>query len=225
MFIGYRSRITVPNPRINRITATAAITLCVGAISLAHALSSDRSQPMRIDANYQKSTQSKTGKANDPDITQLDGNVKIIQGSMKIDAGHATVYQNPSGVADAKGDVGGITRIVFTGKPARMQQVHDGDCRLMTAEAATIDYDNVSGIATLTGNVTVVQKDKGEFHGQNMVYNTNTGDMESGSKSPGSRVHMVIQPKEKTPADTSSGNCGYPGVAKPGKANKSASGH
>lgn len=226
MFIGYRSRIIAPTRRLRHlVTILTAATLLGGLVSIAYALSSDRDQPMHVDADYQKSVQSKTGKADDPDITHLDGNVKIVQGSMKIDANHATVYQNPSGVADAEGNVGGITRVVFTGNPAHMQQVHDGDCRLMTAQAETIDYDNVTGIATLTGNVTLVQKDKGEFHGQNMIYNTNTGDMESGNKSPSSRVHMVIQPKEKTPAAASTGNCGYPGTAKPKKTKKSSVDH
>jgi len=212
MFIRFRSRIIARIPRAERIAAILALIL-LGMAPAASALQSDRSQPMAIDAHYQKSTLSRTGKAGDPDILRYDGNVAISQGSMKINADHATVYQNPSGVADANGDVGGITRIVFTGKPAHMRQVHDGDCRLMTAQADRIDYDNVSGIAKLTGNVTVVQKGKGEFHGQNMTYNTNTGDMESGSKAPDSRVHMVIQPKDKSPAGKRGDNCGYPKAA------------
>jgi lipopolysaccharide export system protein LptA len=163
----------------------------------AFALSTDRSQPMNLDANYQKSTQSRTGKAGDPDITQLDGNVVMAQGSMQAHADHATIYRNPSGVADANGDTGSLTRVVLTGKPAHLQQVHDGDCGLMTADADTIDYDNLTGIALLTGDVTVIQHGKGEFHGQRMRYNTNTGEMESGDASPSSRVHMVMQPKSQ----------------------------
>jgi len=112
---------------------------CLLVASNAFALSSDRNQPMLIDANYQKSTQSRTGKAGDPDITKLDGNVVVTQGSMKAHADHATIYKNPSGVADKNGSVGGITRVVFTGKQAHLQQVHDGDCGLMTADANTID--------------------------------------------------------------------------------------
>ena len=186
--------------------------------SQAFALSSDRSQQMLIDANYQKSTQSQTGKAGDPDITKLDGNVIVTQGSMKAHADHATIYKNPSGVADKNGTVGGITRVVFTGKQAHLQQVHDGDCGLMTADADTIDYMNSSGIATLTGAVVVVQKGKGEFHGERMIYNTNTGEMESGELSSSSRVHMVMEPKSEQAATTSD-NCGFPlGKAKPKKA-------
>jgi len=178
--------------------------------SNAFALSSDRGQPMLIDANYQKSTQSQTGKAGDPDITKLDGNVVVTQGSMKAHADHATIYKNPSGVADKTGNVGGITRVVLIGKQAHLQQVHDGDCGLMSADASTIDYLNATGIATLTGAVVVVQKGKGEFHGEHMTYNTNTGEMESGDLSATSRVHMVMEPKSEQAATATPNNCGYP---------------
>jgi len=197
------------------------ILLLAGLLSASHAfaLSSDRNQPMLIDANYQKSTQSQTGKAGDPDITKLDGNVVITQGSMKAHAEHATIYKNPSGVTDKEGKVGGITRVVLTGKQAHLQQVHDGDCGLMSADANTIDYLNATGIATLTGAVVVVQKGKGEFHGEHMTYNTNTGEMESGDLSATSRVHMVMEPKGEQAAAASENNCGYPaGKAKAKKA-------
>ena len=188
----------------------------------AFALGSDRSQSMLIDANYQKTTQSQTGKAGDPDITKLDGNVVVTQGSMKAHADHATIYKNPSGVADKSGNVGGITRVVLVGKQAHLQQVHDGDCGLMNADADNIDYLNGSGIATLTGNVVIVQKGKGEFHGEHMTYNTNTGEMESGDMSSTSRVHMVMEPKSEQPAAQTADNCGFPAGKSKAKPAKSA---
>ncbi|HTI96573.1 MAG TPA: lipopolysaccharide transport periplasmic protein LptA [Rudaea sp.] len=193
-------------PNHNPIRLAAACAALVLAQS-AFALSTDRSQPMNIDANYQKSTQSRTGKAGDPDITQLDGNVVMAQGSMQAHADHATIYRNPSGVADANGNTGSLTRVVLTGKPAHLQQVHDGDCGLMTADADNIDYDNLTGIALLTGNVTVIQHGKGEFHGERMRYNTNTGEMESGDSSASSRVHMVMQPKSEQPKPAANADC------------------
>ncbi|MGH8091479.1 MAG: lipopolysaccharide transport periplasmic protein LptA [Rudaea sp.] len=193
-------------PNHNSIRLAAACAVLVLAQS-AFALSTDRRQPMNIDANYQKSTQSRTGKAGDPDITQLDGNVVMAQGSMQAHANHATIYRNPSGVADANGNTGSLTRVVLTGKPAHLQQVHDGDCGLMTADADNIDYDNLTGIALLTGNVTVIQHGKGEFHGERMRYNTNTGEMESGDSSASSRVHMVMQPKSEQPKPAANADC------------------
>jgi lipopolysaccharide export system protein LptA len=190
--------------------------------SNAFALNSDRQQSMYIDANYQKTTQSQSGNASDPDITHLDGNVVMTQGSMKAHADHATIYKNPSGVADKNGAVGGITRVVMTGKQAHMQQVHDGDCSLMTADADNIEYQNESGIATLTGSVVVVQKGKGEFHGERMIYNTNTGEMESGDLSSTSRVHIEMEPKSEQPAQKTSDNCGFPAGKPKAKAKPAA---
>lgn len=191
------------NSPIRLITFAAAVCLAQAAFGL----STDRSRPMNIDANYQKSTQSRTGKAGDPDITKLDGNVAMTQGSMQAHADHATIYRNPSGVADANGNTGSLTRVLMTGKPAHLQQLHDGDCGLMTADADTIDYDNLTGVALLTGNVTVIQHGKGEFHGERMRYNTNTGEMESGDASPSSRVHMVMQPKSQQPKTAANADC------------------
>jgi len=188
----------------------AATLTALGLAADAFALGSDRSQSMYIDAHYQKTTQSQTGKAGDPDITHLDGDVVMTQGSMKTHADHATIYKNASGVTDKNGTAGGITRVVLTGKQAHLQQVHDGDCSLMTADADTIDYLNDSGLATLTGHVVVVQKGKSELRGERMTYNTNTGEMESGDNAPGSRVRMVIEPKSDQPAAPTTDNCGFP---------------
>ena len=201
-------------PKTESIALWAAVCTLL-AVQAAFALSSDRSQQLSIDANQQKSTQSLTGNANDPDITHLDGNVVMTQGSMKAHADHATIYKNPSGVVDAKGNAGSLIRIVLTGAPAHMQQVHDGDCALMSAQAAIIDYHNDTGIAVLTGHVVVVQHGKGTFRSEHMNYNTNSGELEGGDTSASSRVHMVIEPKNQQPATaTTSNNCGYPGAAK-----------
>ncbi|MGH8041164.1 MAG: lipopolysaccharide transport periplasmic protein LptA [Rudaea sp.] len=191
------------NESFRWIALVAALVMAQAAL----ALQNDRSQPMNIDANYQKSTQSRTGKADDPDITQLDGNVVMTQGSMKAHADHATIYRNPSAVVDANGNAGSLTRVLLTGKPAHLQQLHDGDCSLMSADADRIDYSNATGVAILTGNVSVIQHGKGEFHGERMIYNTNTGEMESGDDSPSSRVHMVMQPKSQRAKPAANADC------------------
>ncbi|MBS0555852.1 MAG: lipopolysaccharide transport periplasmic protein LptA [Proteobacteria bacterium] len=194
-------------PSTTDLFRTGVLIAALGVAQAVFALGTDRSKPLNVDADHWQSTQSQTGKAGDPDITRLDGNVVMTQGSMQTHADHATIYKNPSAVADANGNYGSLTRVVLTGKPAHLQQVHDGDCSLMTADADTIDYDNLSGIALLTGNVTVIQHGKGEFHGQRMRYNTNTGEMESGDASPSSRVHMVMQPKAAQPKPAANADC------------------
>lgn len=174
--------------------------------STAAALSSDNDQPMDVSANHQKSVASRTGAANDPDITDLDGNVVITRGSIKIHADHARIYQIPSGAKDA--NAGKFSHIVLTGKQAHMQQLHDGDCSQMTADANTIDYKPLANLAELTGGVKVVQGGRGESHSEHMIYNTQTGDMESGDSSPTSRITMRMEPGGSKPAERTD-NCGF----------------
>jgi lipopolysaccharide export system protein LptA len=61
----------------------------------------------------------------------------------------------------------------------------------------------------LTGNAVVVQQGKGEFHGEKLVYNTDTGEIQ-GSPVTGGRVHITLQPRTKPasakPAGTSAPN-------------------
>jgi lipopolysaccharide export system protein LptA len=194
------------------------LTICgVAALLLASqafALKSDKDQPANADANYSKSVQSKTGAVNDPDLFDLDGNVVITRGSIKMTAAHATIHQIPSGAKDP--NAGKMSRVILTGKQAHMQQVHDGDCGLMTATADRIDYNPLTNLAELTGGVVVVQGSRGEFRGEHMIYNTDTGDMESGNKAePSGRVHLVMEAKAQTQAE-STNNCGFAtGAVKP----------
>jgi lipopolysaccharide export system protein LptA len=199
-------------PQAKRLRIRPLLLGCLALLPCAAwALSSDNDQPMEVEANHQKSVASRTGTAADPDITDLDGNVVITRGSIKIRADHARVYQIPAGAKVA--GAGKFSHIVLTGKPAHMQQLHDGDCGLMSADAATIDYKPLSNLAELTGSVKVVQAGRGESHSQHMIYNTETGDMESGDSAPGSRIHMIMQAGNAQPAERSD-NCGYPAAKK-----------
>ncbi|HZP65661.1 MAG TPA: lipopolysaccharide transport periplasmic protein LptA [Rudaea sp.] len=196
-----------------------AIVLCVATVAYvpaAFALSTDRDQPMDVKANYLRTDQNKNTNP-DVSVTFLKGNVEITQGSIKAHGEEATIYQD-SGDKSAKPAAEGaansgnskIKRVLLVGKQAHLQQVHDGDCSLMLADADTIDFHTDTDIADLRGHVTVVQKDKGEFHGEHMVYNTKTGEMESGDNSPESRVTMRFEPKSQQPQSQSSDNCGFP---------------
>lgn len=186
-------------------------TLCALVPLAASALSTDRQQPMDINADYSKIVQ---GSDKTPGTTFLRGNVQVVQGSMKAHGAEATIYQHPSNAKDAKGnDISGeIQRVVLVGKQAHIEQQQDNGTGLMTADADRIDYDNDTSVAVLTGNVSVVQQGRGTFHGEKMTYNTNTGEMESGDSTAANRVHLVIQPKSKAPAQSK------PADAKPKKA-------
>jgi lipopolysaccharide export system protein LptA len=214
-------------PRCNRKTADAAMRrqIAVALLSFAatlaapcaFALSTDHDQPMDVNANYLRTDQNKNTKA-DVSTTFLKGDVRITQGSIKTHSDEATIYQDNSAKAAKTSDAEAnnkIKRVVMTGRPAHMEQVHDDDCSLMTADADTIDYHTDTDLADLKGHVNVIQKGKGEFHGEHMIYNTKTGEMQSGDNSPQSRVTMRFEPKSAQLAASSADNCGYPhGVAK-----------
>ena len=149
----------------------------VAASGVAYARSSDRKQPMDIQAD------STTYNANnDGTPTVLTGNVVITQGTLKINSARADVYQRS----------GDITRTVLTGAPVRMSQQMDDGTPLNIA-ASRVDYDMKTEIVTLTGSVVITQP-RGDLRGERVVYNMRTGQVQSGGQGNG-RVRMTIQPK------------------------------
>lgn len=174
------------NPRARSVERLFASLLLACALP-AHALSTDRNQPMDVSANYSRINQGGGGK---PGTTFLRGDVRVVQGTMKANAAEATIEQDANGA---------IRRVILSGDQARLEQQQDGG-GLMTAQANRIEFDNATSIAELSGSVKVVQQGRGEFRGAHMTYNTNTGQMESGNQEAGGRVHMIIQPKNPAPA-------------------------
>ena len=191
-----------PNTRhLRQPTKTMRYALVLALLSVApavYALSTDKDKPMDITADHAKMIQG-TDKA--AGVTYLTGNVRITRGSMKATSNEATIYQHPATARNAQGkDISSaVQRVILIGKPAHMEEIgKNGD--LVTSTADKIDYNADTAIAELTGNVTVVQQGRSEFHGTHMIYDTNTGEMESGDNTAANRVHMIIQPKTK-PAD------------------------
>ncbi|MBX3689963.1 lipopolysaccharide transport periplasmic protein LptA [Dokdonella sp.] len=162
------------------------------------ARSDDRDQPMDIRADHSRMTQ---GSGKEGGVTVLTGNVKVTRGSMKASAAQATLYQHPDKAKDAKGnDVSNqVQRVVLTGKPARLQEISD-DGDKVDSSAERIEYNADTSVAVLDGNVSVIREGRSEFRGQHMVYNTQTGAMESGNTDGSAPVHIVIQPKAKPAA-------------------------
>lgn len=177
-----------------------ALTMVV-VTSEAQALSSDRDQKMDISADHAKINQ---GSDKAPGVTYLTGNVRITRGSMKATSAEATIYQHSGNAKDAQGkDISSaVQRVILIGKQAHMEELGKNG-GLVSSDADKIDYNADTGIAELTGNVTVLQQGRSEFHGTHMTYNTDTGEMESGDNTAANRVHMIIQPKTGSakPAD------------------------
>ena len=178
------NRGTRAKARTERALRVAIALLATASMPAAHSLSSDSDKPMDVTADYSKINQ---GKDKQPGTTYLRGNVRVVQGTMKASAAEATIHQKSNG---------DVLRVVMNGKQAHVEQQQDGG-GTMTADADQIDFNNDTSIAVLTGNVKVVQAGRGEFRGEKMTYNTNTGEMESGDASGSSRAHIILQPKAR----------------------------
>ncbi len=165
---------------MNRALLASAALLLLLPLADAGAKSSDRNQAMTIDSGSQSGNMEGNGK------TVLGGGVVVTQGTLEIRSAAAEIY-----MAD-----GEVSRSVFTGKQVKMKQQMD-DGTWMDAQADRVEYDMKTETITFIGNYTV-KSDRGSNSGQRMVYNTKTGNMQSGGD--GTRVRTVIQPKSAQPA-------------------------
>lgn len=164
--------------------ALASLAFALVALSLslgAQATQADRDQPVNVNANSFVGSQD-SGKAT------LTGNVKIDQGTLHADGDNAVATFNQDNQ---------VQRVLLTGNPAHMQQKLD-DGNMVHGSASTIDYSVSENTVVLTGNATVVQQGRGEFHGTKLVYNTDSGQI-NGQGGTGGQVHMVLQPKTSGP--------------------------
>ncbi|PXV54657.1 lipopolysaccharide export system protein LptA [Dyella jiangningensis] len=125
-------------------------------------------------------------------VTTLTGSVVATQGTMKMTGDVAKLYLD----ADTQ-----VSRAVVNGKPAHIEQLDDNN-NLMQGDAAQLDYDNINGIAVLTGNAVVRQQGRGEFHGDKLTYNTQTS-LITGEAGGDGLVHGTILPKQKPATPTS----------------------
>jgi lipopolysaccharide export system protein LptA len=171
-----------------RIDVLILFVAALGACGLAQARQSDKNQPININASAFAGSQD-SGK-----IT-FTGNVTLDQGTFHADGGQATGYTDPN-------DTSQWQRVVLTGSPAHFQQTEDSGM-LVHGQASTIDYKVSENTVILTGNAKVVQQGRGEFHGDRLVYNTDTGEI-AGTPTTGGRVHITLQPRTKpAPANSS----------------------
>jgi lipopolysaccharide export system protein LptA len=139
------------------------------------AKSSDRDQPMDLSADR---TDALLG---DDSVSTLEGNVRIRQGTLEVDADRAEVHRA----------AGEINRIVLTGAPARLRQVSDAG-EPMEATANRIVYMLGDETMMLTNNVVITQP-RGTLRGETIKYDINTGRLDGGGD--GARVSMRILPK------------------------------
>ena len=137
------------SPALRRATSSATarhvsvsllVAIALVASPLALARKSDRSQPMDVSAGKQ------VGTLDDSTPTVLSGGVVIDQGTLHAEASRAEI--------STRG--GEISRVVFTGGPARLKQQLD-DGTPMNAVANRIDYNVNNETVVFTGSVRIEQ--------------------------------------------------------------------
>jgi|SRR5690348_4565064 len=183
-----RARIDLP------VLLIAALLAC----GLAQAKQSDKNQPINLNAVHLVGSQ-ESGKL------VVTGDVRLDQGTFRADGDQATGYTDPN-------DTSQWQRVVLTGNPAHFKQTQDNGT-LVHGQAQTLDYKVSENTVILTGNATVAQEGRGTFHGEKLVYNTDTGEIE-GTAAAGGRVHITLQPRSKpAPASAKSSSTSAPASA------------
>ncbi len=159
--------------------ASALFFLALIAATSVEARRDDRNQPMNIDA--QRTESSARGDA----VTVLSGDVRITQGSMKVNADRAEIHQNQ----------GQIVKVILEGQPVTFEQALDDEEGMLHAEALRVDYDTELDRLLLTGEVQIRQP-RGELTSERVEYHLETGRITSGSEGEG-RVRLRIDPLQE----------------------------
>jgi lipopolysaccharide export system protein LptA len=128
-----------------------------------------------------------SGGLGDDDSIVLNGNVEIVQGTLRVNAATATVERRG----------GDVQRIVLEGNPVRIQQQNERG-EQVNASGARVTYAPDDEIMLLAGGARVAQ-DRGDLQAESIRYNLDTGTIDSGGD--GSRVQMTIQPKNRAAAN------------------------
>jgi lipopolysaccharide export system protein LptA len=171
-----------------------ALALLLGLMTpLAHAEKSDREKPIQISADRGSLDQMKG-------ITEWDGAVVIIQGTLLVHADHVRVTR------DAQGN----QVLVATGRVVTFKQKADdnGDHKVVWIEgqASRIDYTTINHTAVLTTNARVKKGDDlviGDvivYDTETQVYQSRGGAANTANKG---RVTAILQPQKQKASDGS----------------------
>lgn len=154
--------------------------LLLAAVLPAHALTSDRNQPIQIEADQGSLDQGNQS-------TEFSGNVVIKQGTMYIHAGKVRVVRAASGTQT----------ITATGSPVQFGQQLDRQGHVK-GQANRVEYQSATGIVKLSGNARL-ERGGDNARGETITYNTRTEvyTVMGGSKNNANcgRVSITIQPQ------------------------------
>ena len=156
------------------------IFLLLFTSSLAHALSSDKDQPVSIEADSVDIDET-TEKA------IYRGNVILIQGSINLTASRVVVHNFQSDNA----------RIVATGNQVKFSQEEDKTGQIIKGNADKTEYGINSARLELTGKASLI-KGKNTFRNDRIIYDREKAIVKAGTSAEGKeRVKITIGGKKQ----------------------------
>ncbi|MDJ0833461.1 MAG: lipopolysaccharide transport periplasmic protein LptA [Gammaproteobacteria bacterium] len=147
---------------------------------LAAALSSDREQPIHIEADKLDIDESRN-------ISTYQGNVEMQQGSLNIKSDKIVFHFNDSNE---------ILLLEITGTPARFKQLND-EGETMNGVAGFMKYIDTESSLELYGDARL-QIAEDSIESDQIIVNTETNALKAGNGS--DRVRMLIQPADSNPS-------------------------
>lgn len=157
--------------------ASLLLALAVAAAGPAWARTSDRNQPMDLDADK---TDCSVEDEGGPCL--FVGNVHIVQGTLDIRADKADVRRSG----------GDIRKVLLGGSPVRMRQQLDNGSTI-EARARSVVYDLQTDTVEFVGGVEIDQPGRGAMSGPRIVYNMRTGQVQGGGE--GGQIRTRILPR------------------------------
>lgn len=165
---------------MSRSRRIIAGVLLIWILPQAWALRSDRNQPIDIKADRVEVDQREQ-------VSHYIGNVRMEQGTLKIDADEVVVYM----------DNGKLNKIVISGKPARFEQQPENQQAIVKSQADNMEYYAGEERLLLKHNAEVNQGGN-HFHGEFIEYDTLTSTVKANKGEDNqSRVHAIIQPAKQ----------------------------
>ncbi len=164
------------------------------------ALTADREQPIHINADRMVAEEAKG-------YSHYIGNVRMTQGSLKIDADEVYIY-----VVD-----GELDKLIIIGEPAKLQQLPDNSTEIVYSRAKRMEYFASTDRLFLMKEAEVWQG-ANRFSGEHIEYDTRNSRVSANSQGKeAGRIRAIIIPKKaaaEKPAEKS--------VDKPSPADKTA---
>lgn len=144
------------------------------------ALQSDSDQPIEVEADSLEIRDS-------DNISIYSGNVRLVQGSMRIRADRLVIHFNNDNE---------LLRMEMTGTPATFRQLNN-DNEEMLGQADKLDYTEAESLLVLTGNARF-DSNGDTIQGSSIRLNTESDHIEASGNQTNERVRVVIQPKSKS---------------------------